>query len=121
LLDTADNPQDTLPRSRDKDKALSEDALRDYIDLFLMYGEEYDFERSERSLKNPDVVDYVLSQPIVIERSPPFHITLKGLLTTTNLPICIGTYMGSMAAGLSKSVNAYSIFDGARDRRIIGE
>jgi hypothetical protein len=40
------------------------------------------------------IVDYVLSQPIVIERSPPITVTLKGLLTATNLPIWIGTYMG---------------------------
>ena len=40
------------------------------------------------------MVDYILTQPIVIEPSPPFTITLKNLLTSTNLPIWIGTYMG---------------------------
>jgi hypothetical protein len=35
-----------------------------------------------------------LTQPIVIERSPPVHLTLKGLLNSTNLPVWIGTYMG---------------------------
>ena len=82
----------SLPRSQNG--ALSEEALRNYIDLFLMDAEEYEFGSPERSLKNASVIDYILSEPIVIERSPPFHITLKGLLTTTNLPIWIGTYMG---------------------------
>jgi hypothetical protein len=59
-----------------------------------MGAEEFEFSRPERSLKNPAIVDYILTQPIVIERSPPFHVTLKGLITTTNLPVWIGTYMG---------------------------
>ena len=59
-----------------------------------MDAEEYEFLRPERSLKNPAIVDYILTQPIVIERSPPFHINLKGLITTTNLPVWIGTYLG---------------------------
>ncbi len=37
-----------------------------------MDAAEFEFDRSERSLKNPDIVDYLLCQPIVIERSPPF-------------------------------------------------
>jgi hypothetical protein len=74
--------------------ALTEDFLRSYVDLFLMDANEYEFGRPERSLKNPNVVDYIITQPIVIERSPPFHITLKGLITSTNLPVWIGTYMG---------------------------
>ncbi|MCG2627757.1 hypothetical protein L6654_14070 [Bradyrhizobium sp. WYCCWR 13023] len=45
-------------------------------------------------MKNTDIVEHVINQPIVIERSPPFHITLKGLVTSTNLPVWIGTYMG---------------------------
>jgi len=59
-----------------------------------MDAEEFEFSRPERSLKNPTIVDYVLTQPIVIERSPPVHINLKGLITATNLPVWIGTYMG---------------------------
>jgi hypothetical protein len=45
-------------------------------------------------MKNEQAVDYVLSQPFVVERSPPIHLTLRGLITATNLPIWIGTYMG---------------------------
>ena len=59
-----------------------------------MDAEEYEFLRPERSLKNPAIVDYILTQPIVIERSPPFHVNLKGLITTTSLPVWIGTYLG---------------------------
>lgn len=72
----------------------SEEIFRNYLDAFLMDAEEFEFSRPERSLKNPTIVDYVLAQPIVIERSPPFHVNLKGLITTTNLPVWIGTYMG---------------------------
>lgn len=72
----------------------SEDIFRGYLDAFLMDAEEFEFSRPERSLKNPTIVDYVLTQPIVIERSPPVHINLKGLITATNLPVWIGTYMG---------------------------
>ncbi|HLJ01781.1 MAG TPA: hypothetical protein VKT76_18885 [Bradyrhizobium sp.] len=72
----------------------NEEIFRSYLDAFLMDAEEYEFLRPERSLKNPTIVDYVLTEPIVIERSPPFHVNLKGLITTTNLPVWIGTYMG---------------------------
>jgi hypothetical protein len=75
-------------------EALNEQRLRELIDLFLRDADEPEFYRPEPSLKNSSVVDYVLSQPIIIERSPPVSITLKGLLTATNLPIWIGTYLG---------------------------
>jgi hypothetical protein len=73
---------------------LNEEILRSYLDAFLMDAEEFEFSRPERSLKNAAVVDYVLTEPVVIERSPPVHVTLKGLITATNLPVWIGTYMG---------------------------
>lgn len=72
----------------------NEDILRSYLDAFLMDVEEFEFHRSERSLKNPSIVDYVLSEPFVIERSPPVHVSLKGAINATNLPVWIGTYMG---------------------------
>jgi hypothetical protein len=82
-------------RGREKEEALSAENLRNYVDLFLIDVEEFEFDRRrERTIVNNDVVEYVLTQPFVIERSPPVHMTLKGLLTTTNLPIWIGTYMG---------------------------
>ncbi|HEX5280853.1 MAG TPA: hypothetical protein VFW28_12310 [Micropepsaceae bacterium] len=82
-------------RGQEKEEALSAENLRNYVDLFLMDVEEFEFDRSVgRMIVNRDVVEYVLSEPFVIERSPPVHMTLKGLLTTTNLPIWIGTYMG---------------------------
>ena len=83
-----------LRRPRNRQEALSESLLRDCVDLFLIDAPEFEFDLGERSIKNPDIVDYVLTQPIVIERSPPFTISLKGLLTSTNLPVWIGTYMG---------------------------
>ncbi len=81
-----------LPGSREQE--FSEQVLRDYIDLFVMDAEEFEFDRPERSIKNENIVGYILTEPFVIERSPPFHVTLKGLITSTNLPIWIGTYMG---------------------------
>lgn len=82
----------TLPGQEREE--FNEEIFRNYLDAFLMDAEEFEFSRPERSLKNPTIVDYILAQPIVIERSPPFHVNLKGLITTTNLPVWIGTYMG---------------------------
>jgi hypothetical protein len=82
-----------LPRLEETPE-FSEEALRSYIDLFVMDAEEFEFDRPERSLKNGEIVDFVISEPFVIERSPPSLLTLKGVLTNTNLPIWIGTYMG---------------------------
>lgn len=72
----------------------NEQTLRSYLDAFLMDAEEFEFSRPERSLKNPNIVDYVYAEPVVIERSPPIHVTLKGMINATNLPVWIGTYMG---------------------------
>jgi hypothetical protein len=82
-----------LPGPR-HEESLTEQLLTDSLDLFLADAEEFEFTRPERSLKNASVVNYLLTQPIVIERSPPLHVSLKGLLTSTNLPVWIGTYMG---------------------------
>jgi hypothetical protein len=76
------------------EQPLTEELLRDCLDLFLIDAEEFEFSRPERSLKNPQIVEHIFTQPIVIERSPPVHVTLKGLLNSTNLPIWIGSYMG---------------------------
>ena len=81
-------------RGTREETALTEPLLLNLADLFLMDADEFEFRRLERSLKNPAVAEYIITQPIVIERSPPVHVTLKWLLTTTNLPIWIGTYMG---------------------------
>jgi hypothetical protein len=72
----------------------NEQQLRSYLDGFLMGAEEFELMRPQRSLKNPNIVDFALTQPVVIERSPPIHVTLKGLITATNLPVWIGPYMG---------------------------
>jgi hypothetical protein len=72
----------------------NEEILRSYLDAFVMDAEEHEFSRPERSLKNPNIVDYVLTEPVVVERSPPIHVTLKGMINATNLPVWIGTYMG---------------------------
>lgn len=83
-----------LRRVPGRDTSLNIETLRGYVDLFILDADEYEFGDTEGSLKNEDVVDYVLSNTFVIERSPPVHMTLKGMVTSTNLPIWIGTYMG---------------------------
>ena len=79
---------------RDGEPPLSEETLRTYLDLFVIDADEYQFGRPERSIKNESIVEYVLSEPFVVERSPPIHVTLKGMINSTNLPVWIGTYMG---------------------------
>ncbi len=59
-----------------ENRTLTEDFLRNCIDLFLMEAEQFEFDRPERSMKNDLIVEYVINHPIVIERSPPFHTTL---------------------------------------------
>ncbi len=75
---------------------INEERLRDYIDVFLTDDREFEFRRPERSIKNPNVVDFVLTEPFVIQRSPPDLLSLQTVITKTktNLPIFIGTYMG---------------------------
>src|SRR6266702_4254015 len=53
-----------LPRTMDDE--FSEEVLRNYVDLFVMDAEEFEFGRPERSLKNEGIVEYVLSEPFVI-------------------------------------------------------
>jgi hypothetical protein len=80
-------------RAREKAE-LSVEALQYYTDLFLLDADEHQFSRPRRSVRNSEAVEYVLAQPFVIERSPPIHVTLKGMINATNLPVWIGTYMG---------------------------
>ena len=82
-----------LPDFREE-RPLTEELLRNSVDLFLTDAEEFEFDRPERSIKNERVVDYLLNEPFVIERSPPIHVSLKGMINKTNLPVWIGTYMG---------------------------
>jgi hypothetical protein len=64
-----------------ENEALTEELLRNCSDLFLINAEEFEFDRPERSMKNSDIVEYVINQPIVIER-----------------------FADALGAGLSKSV-----------------
>lgn len=40
-----------------------EHTLRSYLDAFVMDAEEFEFIRPERSLKNPNIVEYVCTEP----------------------------------------------------------
>jgi len=100
----AGNTADMLPVSelklfqelpgREKPYELNVSILKNYLDLFLLDSREFEFDQPERSLKNERIADSLLTEQIVIERSPPIHVTLKGLINSTNLPLWIGTYMG---------------------------
>jgi hypothetical protein len=81
-------------RLHDENEELSLENLRRYVNDFLMDVEEFDFDRPERLFENSKTVEFVLSEPFVVERSPPAHMTLKALSKTTNAPVWIGTYMG---------------------------
>lgn len=74
--------------------------IRGLLDLFLRDGDEPEFLRIPRDdlLENPSIVDYLLDQEIVMEHSPPFSISLKGVLDSANTPIWIGTLVGFGAA-----------------------
>lgn len=71
----------------------SEEAMRRYIDAFLVDVEDFEFVGSW-AVRNSAIVDFVINEPFVIERSPPDLLSLKGVITKTNFPIWIGTYMG---------------------------
>ncbi|WP_156816351.1 hypothetical protein [Oceanibaculum indicum] len=79
---------------QDLNEEFNETALHRYIDAFLLDEDEFDFSRPDRSIKNSDLVDFVINEPFVIQRSPPDLLSLKGAITKTNFPVWIGTYMG---------------------------
>ena len=73
------------------------DQVRGILDLFIKDSDERGFSRipSGSALENRALVDFVLAQDIVMERSPPFAISFKALLDTKNSPLWIGTYIGA--------------------------
>jgi hypothetical protein len=79
----------------------TKDQIRGILDLFILDADERAFVRipNDGSLENRGIVDFVLSQEIVMEHSPPFSISLKGVIDSTNIPVWIGTLVGFGAAG----------------------
>jgi hypothetical protein len=88
------------PRSLDPPVHPERDQIRGILDLFVRDADERRFFRIPRdaAVENGDIVDFILHQGIVIERSPPILVTLKGVLTNSNSPLWIGTFVGSAAA-----------------------
>ena len=78
----------------------TKDYFPSFIDLFIRDADESHFRVRERPTRvvNKKLVEYILSQEIVIERSPPFSISLKGLIDSANVPVWIGTFIGIEAA-----------------------
>ena len=81
-------------RTLRRDEEFNETNLRKYIDIFLSDDDESEFIRTDRSIRNPEIVDFVISEPFVIQRSPPDLLSLKDAITKTNFPVWIGMYMG---------------------------
>ena len=76
------------------------DFVKGALDLFVRDVHEPGFLQvpPDNLLENPRIIDFVFNEGIVIERSPPILISLKGLLNNTNSPLWIGSFAGSMAA-----------------------
>lgn len=76
------------------------DMVKGILDLFVRDTEERGFLRipTNSSIENANHVDFLMSQDIVIERSPPFSLSLKGVLTSANTPLWLGTFVGGAAA-----------------------
>jgi hypothetical protein len=74
--------------------------IRGLLDLFLRDEPDQRFLRipPDDLLENPSIVNYLLDQEIVMEHSPPFSISLKGVLDRANTPMWIGTLVGFSAA-----------------------
>jgi hypothetical protein len=58
---------------------------------------------AERSLKNPNIVDHVHTEPVVIERSPLIHVSLKAMFDATNLGVWIGATWGTALSQINRS------------------
>ena len=85
---------------------IDSDEIGRFIDMALVDGRSMDVERPEEigmafwtpagpQYLNRPLVDYVLDQPIVIERSPPVHEVLRHL--GRNAAVAVGLYMGAGA------------------------
>lgn len=67
------------------------------LDL-LIREESYErFDRHE-SIRNPKIIEFILEQDVVLERSPPFAIPFKKLLKQTNSAVLLGGYIGARMA-----------------------
>lgn len=79
------------------------------LDLFLIDAESLIFSTVDLfkyTFHHPKLVDVLLSSEVVMERSPPFSLSLKTIIDSKNAPLWIGTYLGIEAA---KILPAYPI------------
>lgn len=83
------------PLREDSDLPRKE-QIRGLLDLFIRDGDELQFLRipNDSSLENRNLVDFLLQQEIVMEHSPPFSISLRGVIDSANTPVWIGTLAG---------------------------
>jgi hypothetical protein len=85
------------PRSAAPEGDVGSNEIRGILDLFIRDADEQGFLRipSTTSIENRNIIEFVLGQEIVMERSPPFSISFKALLDYKNSPMWIGTFIGS--------------------------
>jgi hypothetical protein len=82
-------------------KEIGIDQIDLALDLLLRDVDEFEITRmlSGESVRNPEIIDYVLQQSIILEHSPPVAIPFKNLLKKTNSALLIGAYVGYASAG----------------------
>ena len=99
-VDPAETPSILRPIRRRQSLEVTREQISGILDLFVRDADEGGFLRipSDGSLENRRIVDFILDQEIVMERSPPFSISLKGVLDKANPPMWIGTMVGFGAA-----------------------
>jgi hypothetical protein len=91
-------------------KEIALDQVRPILDALLRDRDGRDIELDEglfaERIENPDLIDFIYKQTIILEQSPPEAVRFKDLLKRTNAPIYAGTFMG---AGLSHDYPALMI------------
>ena len=72
--------------------------LADFLDQILRKG-YYDPRSIELTpIPNRPLIEKIINEPIVIERSPPEAISISNLLKLSASPVALGTYVGIAAA-----------------------
>lgn len=81
-----------------KVRELSIDDVPRALDALLREVDGRDIElnrgRFTESVQNPEIVEYVYEQEIVLEQSPPQGVRFKEILKKTNGKLYVGTFLG---------------------------
>ena len=74
-------------------RRLQKDEVGFVLD-FLLRQETLSISLGAPFPSNGSIIEYLFQQDVVLEHSPPFAVSLKGLIDNTNLPIVVGTFLG---------------------------